>query len=67
MPARSSVRQLSGSWKPRGVERMRPMAALLDSEILLVSLYSSVASMDARSGRTVRASFTNGSRPDRLV
>jgi hypothetical protein len=59
------VMKLSGSWKPRAAERMRPMAALFDSEIPLVSFHSIVASMDALSWRIVRASFTNGSSRDR--
>ena len=51
MPARSSmvmVMKLSGSWKPRAAERIRPMAALFDSEMPLVSFHSIVASMDVR-------------------
>ncbi len=51
MPARSSmiiVMKLSGSWKPRAADRIRPMAALFDSEMPFVSFHSIVASMDAR-------------------
>jgi retron-type reverse transcriptase len=51
MPARSSmimVMKLSGSWKPRAAERIRPMAALFDSEMPLVSFHSIVASMEVR-------------------
>jgi hypothetical protein len=38
------VMKLSRSWKPQTAERMRPMAALFDSEMPLVSLHSMVAS-----------------------
>lgn len=51
MPARSSmimVMKASESWKPRALVRMRPMAALLDSAMPLVSRHSSVASMEGR-------------------
>ncbi len=51
MPARSSmimVMKAWGSWKPRALARMRPMAALFDSAIPLVSFHSMVASIDAR-------------------
>ena len=50
-PDRSSmimVMKAWGSWKPRAAERMRPMAALLDSEIPLLSFHSMAASSDAR-------------------
>ena len=51
MPARSSmimVMKAWGSWKPRALVRMRPMAALLDSAIPLVSFHSMVASIEGR-------------------
>ena len=51
MPARSSmimVMKASGSWKPRALARMRPIDALLDSAIPLVSFHSMVASIEAR-------------------
>ena len=49
--ARSSmimVMKAWGSWNPRAALRSRPMAALLDSEMLLVSFHSMVASIEAR-------------------
>lgn len=51
MPARSSmimVMKALGLWKPRALARMRPMLALLDSAIPLVSRHSMVASIEAR-------------------
>ena len=51
MPARLSMIILmnaSGSWKPRAFARMRPIDALFDSEIPLVSFHSMVASIDVR-------------------
>jgi len=51
MPALCSmiiVMKFSGSWKPRAADRIRPMAAMLDSEMPFVNYYSSVASMEAR-------------------
>lgn len=44
---------------------MRPMAALLDSEMPFVSFHSMVASMEARWRRTVRANVMNGARRER--
>ena len=51
MPARSSMIMAMnawGSWKPRALVRIRPMAALTDSAIPLVRRHSMVASMEAR-------------------
>ena len=48
-PARSSmimVMNASGSWKPRALARMRPIDALLDSAMPLVSFHSMVASIE---------------------
>ncbi len=50
-PARSSmiiVMNALGSWKPRALARMRPMAALFDSAIPLVKRHSMVASIEVR-------------------
>ena len=51
MPARSNmimVMKASGSWNPRALPRIRPIDALLDSAMPLVSRHSIVASIDAR-------------------
>ena len=51
MPARSSMiilMKASGSWNQRALARMRPIEALFDSEIPLVSFHSMVASIDSR-------------------
>ena len=51
IPARSSmiiVMKAVGSWKPRALARMRPMEALLDSAMPLVSFHSMVASIEGR-------------------
>jgi len=65
MPPRTTmimVLKLSGSWKPRAAERIRPMVALSASEILLVSFHLIVASMEVRSLQLVQVSFTESPR-----
>ena len=50
-PARSSIIMVMnalGSWKPRALARMRPIDALLDSAMPLVSFHSMVASIEDR-------------------
>ncbi len=42
------VMNLRESWKPRKVDRMQPMGALLDCEMALVISHSIVASIDSR-------------------